>query len=86
MRCVSLNCRILRACGSGFVNQSSLIPFFRTNPHRYFLTVVYLERVGRKRLQYGGFVVIGLLYILLGSAFDGLDKVMDMKLVCQYST
>ena len=41
----------------------------------YFLTIVYLDRVGRRRLQLVGFVVLGVLYIVLGLAYEPLEQV-----------
>ena len=40
----------------------------------YFLTIAFLDRVGRKRLQLVGFLALGVLYIVLGAAYEPLQQ------------
>jgi hypothetical protein len=39
----------------------------------YALAIVLIDRVGRKRLQYSGFFLIGAMFMILGAAFSSLE-------------
>lgn len=36
----------------------------------YFVTVFFIERIGRLPIQYTGFILVGVLFIILGAAWD----------------
>lgn len=47
----------------------------------YYLSVAFLEKIGRKRLQLGGFAAIAVLFFIIGGGFDGLRKVGALLLI-----
>lgn len=69
-----------RACVRAYVRVAALMAL-----PGYFLSVAFIDRIGRKRLQLIGFLMLTLLYTILAAAFDQL-KSMPALLLIVYGT
>lgn len=47
----------------------------------YFVGVLLIDRVGRKRLQMVGFILLGITYLIMGLAFDRIVKIQWLFII-----
>ncbi|KAF2076065.1 hypothetical protein CYY_002629 [Polysphondylium violaceum] len=47
----------------------------------YFVGVILIDRVGRKRLQMVGFILLGITYLIMGLAFDRIVKIQWLFII-----
>ena len=52
----------------------------------YILTIFFLDAVGRRRLQLVGFLVLGVLYVVIGFAYGPLQTVPAVFIILYGST
>ncbi|DAZ94004.1 TPA: hypothetical protein N0F65_007248 [Lagenidium giganteum] len=67
-----------RACGTAVINMAGTVP-------GYWFTVYFVDKWGRKPIQYMGFVMLALLFLFLAIFLDDLKKSYHTLFVIMYS-